>query len=125
MKQLCISVLSALFVAFAWMNQSANAEELHLGVSQDTIAITSSFNGTSLVIFGSVEGGDKIVQATTGYDVVVVLEGPEEPVSIRSKERILGIWVNANERRIDGLPGSYSVATTRPIDEIANSVTTE
>jgi uncharacterized protein (TIGR02186 family) len=99
------------------------AEELHLGVGRDQIRITSSFNGTDLTIFGSVEGGKPSIAIDNGYDLVVVLEGPQEPANVRLKERVLGIWVNTQGRVVSSAPGSYSLSTTRPFDEIAPDVT--
>ncbi|MEN0087598.1 MAG: TIGR02186 family protein, partial [Pseudomonadota bacterium] len=102
---------------------SALAEELHIGLGREEISIGSDFNGTDLTIFGSVENGLAKFGDTQHYDVVVELQGPSEMSEVRLKERVLGIWVNTKGRRVQAAPGSYSLSSTRPLDDIANAVT--
>ena len=56
------------------------------------------------------------------YDVVVVLSGPTEEVTVRRKEKILGIWANGASVVFGDVPSSYAYATTRPLFEIAEAV---
>jgi uncharacterized protein (TIGR02186 family) len=49
---------------------------------------------------------------------VITVEGPSEPVSVRRKNRKLGIWVNTASVEIDRAPSFYAVATTAPLGEI-------
>jgi uncharacterized protein (TIGR02186 family) len=94
------------------------AEDIISGVSTDLIQIQSDFTGTDVVIFGALEGTDP---ATTvnDYDVVVVLRGPEQDMTVRRKERVLGIWINREQINFADVPGYYFLATTRPIEAIA------
>jgi uncharacterized protein (TIGR02186 family) len=39
-------------------------------------------------------------------------------VVVRRKERILGIWINLESETFENVPVSYSVATTRPLQDI-------
>jgi uncharacterized protein (TIGR02186 family) len=94
--------------------------DVQIGLSSETVEITSSFDGTDIVIFGSIEGGDRALLEAKGYDVVVALFGPKEEVVVRRKERKLGIWVNGEAMRFSDVPSSYSVATTRALTEIAD-----
>ncbi|MEM1364180.1 MAG: TIGR02186 family protein [Pseudomonadota bacterium] len=115
-----------LAISFAWLClllPMAVAEELHIGLGRENISIGSDFNGTDLTIFGSVEDGLARFGDTQHYDVVVELLGPSEMSEVRLKERVLGIWVNTQGRRVQAAPGSYSVSTTRPLDDVANDVT--
>lgn len=116
-------VLALCLAALSLTASPASAEEVHIGLGRDEISIGSDFNGTDLTIFGSVEGGLARFGDTQHYDVVVELIGPSEMSEVRLKERVLGIWVNTQGRTVNAAPGSYSVSTTRPLDEIANEVT--
>jgi uncharacterized protein (TIGR02186 family) len=57
-------------------------------------------------------------------DIAVVVRGPSAPVTVRQKERIAGIWVNATGVRFESVPGFYAVSATRPITQIADERTT-
>jgi uncharacterized protein (TIGR02186 family) len=94
----------------------AVAEDLVSGVSQDIIQITSNYTGTDIVVFGAVEGA----QSAQGRDIVVVVRGPDEPVTVRRRTRIAGIWVNSDAARFEGLPTYYYLASTEPIARIAS-----
>ena len=93
----------------------ASAEDLVSGISQDTIQITSNYTGTDIVVFGAIERA----QMAQGRDIVVVVRGPEEPMTVRRKDRVAGVWVNRDAARFEGLPAYYYLASTRPVDKIA------
>jgi uncharacterized protein (TIGR02186 family) len=57
-------------------------------------------------------------------DIAVVVRGPAEPVTVRLKRRIAGIWLNTDSVRFESVPGFYSVVTTRPIEKLADDRTT-
>ncbi|MFQ5534134.1 MAG: TIGR02186 family protein [Sphingomonadales bacterium] len=104
-------------VAPAW---SAAASELVTDLSEHLIAITSSFHGTDLLLFGSVqESRDATTVTQGGADIVVVVRGPDQPVVVRRKARVAGIWVNRDALVFDNVPGYYSVLSNRPLSEIA------
>jgi uncharacterized protein (TIGR02186 family) len=91
------------------------AEDLVSGVSQDTIAITSNYTGTDIVVFGAIERGEK----PQGRDIVVVVRGPDTEMTVRRRDRVAGIWVNRDAARFEGLPGYYYLAATQPVNRIA------
>ena len=109
MKRLCL----ALFVLLA---APARAEDLVSGVSQDIIQITSNYTGTNIVVFGAIEGP----QAAQGRDIVVVVRGPDEPMTVRRRDRVAGVWVNRDAARFEGLPAYYYLASTAPLSRIAS-----
>jgi uncharacterized protein (TIGR02186 family) len=94
---------------------AAQAEDLVSGISQDIIQITSNYTGTNIVVFGAIEQA----QNAQGRDIVVVVRGPDEPMTVRRRDRIAGIWVNRDAARFEGLPAYYYLASTQPIDHIA------
>ncbi|TIL70069.1 MAG: TIGR02186 family protein, partial [Mesorhizobium sp.] len=84
------------------------------------VSITAGFSGADLTIFGSLENADPLVARQGRYDIVVVLEGPARPVVVRRKDRVLGIWINLESETFENVPVSYSVATTRPLQDVTD-----
>jgi uncharacterized protein (TIGR02186 family) len=94
-------------------------ETIQIGLSADTVSITSDFSGANLTIFGSIDNVDPVVAREGGYDVIVVLEGPARPVVVRLKERVFGMWINTEAETFVNVPFSYSMASTRQPQDIA------
>ena len=88
-------------------------------MSTRSVAITSGFTGTEIIIFGTVENSRQSSPESGTYDVVVVVEGTPAPVVVRRKSRIGGLWVNVRTIRFSSFPSYYAIASTRPVDEIA------
>lgn len=93
-------------------------EGLEIGTSTSEIAITSDFHGADLTIFGALSNTDQLLLAIGQYDVVVVLEGPREDATVRKKERVFGIWVNRRSMTFEAVPHSYSMSSSRGIDDL-------
>lgn len=94
-------------------------ESFEIGLSTSTISITSDFNGARLVVFGALDNADARLLRQQRYDIVVVLIGPRRPVVVREKERTFGIWINRGSETFESVPGSYALAATRPLADIA------
>lgn len=122
-------LLRPLLLALALGMSSAAAQEpaapapenIQIGLSTDRITITPDFSGADLTIFGAVENVDPLVSRQGRYDVVVVLEGPPRPTVVRRKDRILGMWINTESQAFVNVPASYSVATTRALQDITDA----
>jgi uncharacterized protein (TIGR02186 family) len=110
--------LSLLTAAVPAKAQIPLTEGIQIGLSTDNVSITAGFSGADLTIFGSLENPDPLVARQGRYDVIVVLEGPPKPVVVRRKDRVLGVWVNLDSETFENVPVSYSVATTRPLQDI-------
>lgn len=102
---------------------ASQPERIQIGLSIDHLSITSDFSGTDLTIFGALDNVDPLVSRQGRYDVVVVLEGPARPVLVRRKDRVLGMWINTESETFVNVPASYSVATTRNFQDIADPTT--
>ncbi|UVI40395.1 TIGR02186 family protein [Qipengyuania spongiae] len=91
-------------------------------VSQHEVQVRQGFTGTELLLFGAVLDP---AQRAAGqrYDIVVVLKGPSEPIRMREKERIGGIWINAESSDFRSAPSFFAIASTRPIDQIVDEKT--
>ncbi len=113
-----IRFLAAFWVLIAG---TATAEEIVLGLSQDEVAITATFEGSEILIFGAIR---RDVGATLEGDlgVIVTVAGPDKAVTVRRKDRRLGIWVNVEGVEIDVAPSFYAVATNAPLNEILDDV---
>jgi len=53
----------------------------------------------------------------------VVVKGPTQPVLVREKQKVAGIWVNAAHQRYSSAPSFYALASSRPIDRIVDERT--
>jgi uncharacterized protein (TIGR02186 family) len=93
-------------------------ESIQIGLSTNRIFITADFTGADLTIFGAIDNIDPLISRQGRYDIVVVLEGPVRPVVVRKKTRVLGVWVNTQSMTFVNVPSSYSVATTRALQDI-------
>ena len=83
-------------------------------VSQRRIDIIYSFTGAELLLFGAIVYPGGRVPAPAG-DVVVVIKGPAKSVLLREKQKIAGIWLNAESARFRSVPSFYAVASSRPL----------
>jgi len=99
---------------------SARAESIQMGVSVDMVPVASDFNGTDIVIFGSIEGADPTALARGEYDIALKVEGVLEEVIVRRKKRIAGIWINNAKHEYTNVPSFYSVLSSRALEEIAD-----
>ncbi len=80
-------------------------------LSAHLIAIRSNFTGTSLLIFGAIEEQG---------DIVVVVRGPPDTVTVRKKDRVAGMWLNRESVSFTELPAYYNLIASRPLFEIAS-----
>jgi uncharacterized protein (TIGR02186 family) len=99
--------------------QPGARESVEADVSARNIAVTSSFNGTEIVIFGAIDGSQQSSAESGYYDVIVVVEGIPARLVVRRKGNVAGLWLNTASATFDNVPSYYGVASTRPIDEIA------
>ena len=100
--------------------QPGARESVQADVSARTVSVTSSFNGTEIVIFGAVDNSQQPSAESGYYDVVIVVEGVPGRVVARRKNNVAGLWLNTSSATFDAVPSYYAVASTRPLDEIAS-----
>ena len=96
------------------------AEEVVLGLSQDEIAITTSFDGSEILIFGAVKREEPIPDGPP-LEVVVTVAGPSQPVMVRRKENRFGIWINTDAVEVDRAPSFYAVATSGLLRDVLSN----
>lgn len=91
-------------------------------VSQSEVQVQQGFTGTNLLLFGAIldPNGQR---AGREYDIVVVLKGPSEPITLREKDKVGGIWVNSESTDFRSAPAFFAVASSKPISEIVDEKT--
>ncbi|SFK83038.1 TIGR02186 family protein [Shimia haliotis] len=114
-------LLRAALFFLCMLSLPLRAEEVVLGLSQDKVAITATFDGSEILIFGAVKR-EAPIQSEPPLQVVIAVSGPSGPVTVRRKERKLGIWVNTESVDVDAAPSFYAVATSAPFSEVLSNV---
>ena len=115
LKRLALVILAPLLV-------SATEPKLVPDVSQREIQIQYSFTGAELLLFGAIlyPGGRLPAERA---DIAVVVKGPVEPIMVREKRKVAGIWVNVESERFRSAPSFYAVASSRPLAELVDERT--
>ena len=91
-------------------------------VSSRSIEIRYSFNGAQLLLFGAIlyPGGRAPAKP---LDIAVVVKGPVEPILVREKQKVAGIWMNADSHRFRSAPSFYAIASSRPVRDLVDERT--
>ncbi|MCR9071772.1 MAG: TIGR02186 family protein [Alphaproteobacteria bacterium] len=85
-------------------------QDLVADLSDHLVAITTGFTGADVLLFGAVEGEGEIV---------VTVTGPRGDVTVRRKERVVGVWANVEAVTFANVPAFYAVAATKPLESVA------
>lgn len=96
-------------------------ERVEADVSTRSVAVTSSFVGTEIIIFGSVDNSRQPTAESGLYDIAIVIEGTPTPIVARKKSRVAGLWINTASLTFEDVPSYYAIASTRPIEEITDA----
>jgi uncharacterized protein (TIGR02186 family) len=102
---------AVILVLVAALAGHAGAQTLTADLSSHVIGITTGFVGADLVLFGS---------ADKPGDVIVIVRGPPTELTVRRKEKILGVWINGSSAVFRDAPSFYAVAASHPLAEIAS-----
>ena len=91
-------------------------------ISSRRIEIRYSFSGAQLLLFGAIlYPGGRVPRKPA--DVIVVLKGPVEPILVREKQKIAGIWMNVDDNRFRSAPSFYAVASSAPVRQLVDERT--
>ena len=99
------SILLALAAFFALSGQRDPI--LVPEVSQHEIQVRQGFTGTELLLYGAILDPSGI-RAGRDYDIVVVLKGPTQSIRLREKQKIAGVWVNADSSDFRSAPSFFA-----------------
>lgn len=92
-------------------------EHVVAGMSTEAVGITANFNGSEILVYGAIRR-ERPIPTGRPLDIILTLEGPAQPVTVRRKERRFGIWVNTEQVKIGAAPSLYIVATSGPLNDI-------
>ena len=114
--------LALLALAAAPVLAAAEKPVLVPDISARRVDIRYTFTGAQLLLFGAIVYPGGRPPSDTA-DIAVVLRGPVQPILLREKQKIAGIWMNADSNRFRSAPSYYSVASSRPISELVDNRT--
>ncbi|HEY5723682.1 MAG TPA: TIGR02186 family protein [Allosphingosinicella sp.] len=100
----------------------ASETKLVPDVSQRDIEIRYSFTGAELLLFGAILYPNGRAPAERA-DIAVVIKGPVQPLVLREKQKVAGIWMNVESARFRSAPSFYAVASSRPLSELIDERT--
>jgi uncharacterized protein (TIGR02186 family) len=119
-----LTIASAALAVMIGAAPPAAAERLVTSISRHQVMVTSSFTGTEIVLFGTIEPDTPASRrraSVGGYDLTAVVTGPKQTVVTRKKERVLGIWTNTDSRTFVNAPSYLAILSTRPADQFASA----
>ncbi len=111
------AVIRVALLALALAGPARADETIVTGLSQNRVSITADFVGSEILVYGAVKR-DAPAPEGSPLEVIVTVEGPAAPVTVRRKERVAGIWINNASVRVDSAPSFFAVATTGPLSHI-------
>lgn len=97
---------------------SADGPRVIASLSQNAVSITTDFSGSEIFVYGAIERERPIDESDDGLGVIITVQGPTSPVTVRKKDRVFGVWANAESAVIDSAPSFYALASTAPLAEI-------
>lgn len=119
MRWLGIFALLLAFVA------PVQAERLVSQVSNDTVEITSSFDGERLSFFGTIapDAGSTQKYVEGPFNVVIVVLGPTQNRVARQKTNVLGVWLNTDQVEFSNFPSYFHVLSSARLTDITDITT--
>lgn len=91
-------------------------------VSARTIEIRYSFTGAQLLLFGAILYPGGRVPSDEAH-IAVVVKGPVQPIVVREKHKIAGVWMNADSHRFQSAPSFYAIASSEPMASLVDERT--
>ncbi len=113
MRAVLLLILTLLAAPIAWAQESVVT-----GISTESIALTANYDGSEIFVFGAVRRDAPIPEDMPPLGIIITLKGPERLVTVRRKDRRLGVWLNTETVRIRDAPSFYAIASTGPINDL-------
>ncbi|HLV82962.1 MAG TPA: TIGR02186 family protein [Devosia sp.] len=103
----------------------AHAERLVSQMSNESIEITSSFDGERMSFFGMIapDAGSEQKFVTGPFHVVIVVLGPTQDRVAREKTHNFGIWFNTDQVEFDNFPSYLHVLSSSRLNDISDVTT--
>lgn len=100
-------------ILFLALPAYAQRVPLTLDLAEDHVDITTGFDGTRLVVYGT---------TSSRGDIIISLFGPERTMVVRRKDRVMGAWINAQSVEFHRVPGYYDYARTNSIRSMSPEI---
>lgn len=94
----------------------AAAESIVAGLSDSAVAITTDFSGSEIMVFGAVKR-EAPLRSDAPLRVIVTVEGPDTPLTLRRKDHRFGIWMNSASVKLPAVPSFFALASSAPLDQ--------
>lgn len=100
---------------------AARSIEIESDLSTHYVEIRTNFQGADITVFGGVFGrSEPAIGQAEPIDLIVVVRGPPQEIEIRRKGRTGLIWANTESLSARRVPSFYSIASTKPLAQIAD-----
>lgn len=96
---------------------AAHAATIDIALTDDQIAVDTSFAGARLTLFGAITGLDDN-NTTDNIDIVLAVRGPATQFQVRQIEKNNLIWTPGQPHRVTDAPGLYLTYSTQPVGDI-------
>ena len=110
-KKLSLANSILLIIFIFLISNSIYAEKAYFDLSQDEINIKTNFTGQELILFGLIE---------PGHDIIIVVKGPADQLTVRNKKRLLGFWFNTSSVTFVNVPKVYFISSYKKIENLLN-----
>lgn len=118
----CERAIMALVAALVAIHApQARAEDLVLTLSTREVAITSTYSGADVTVFGIIERDAQTIARPGGYEVVASVAGPPGDLVLQQKDRFGPIWLTASRKRFAKIPLFFATLSGRPIEEAVSA----
>ena len=79
-----------------------HAEEVEVDLTSHHVAVEYDFSGANITLFGAAVG-ELSRNGDEPPDVIIAVRGPSRTTRVHRKERIAGIWINAETKSFEPL----------------------
>jgi uncharacterized protein (TIGR02186 family) len=101
----------------------ARSEDLVVALSTREVAITSTYTGAEISLFGLIERDARTIARSGTYDVVASVQGPRGEILLQRKDQFGPLWLTDLRRRFVQMPLFFSLLSGRPLAEVADDET--
>ena len=110
MKKIIIFLFVLVEVSFSGILVQAN-DAIVGGLSNNNIAINTNFDGSDILIFGSIKRANN--KRLIPSDIIIEIIGPRIPIIVRKKRKKFFIWINSDPIKIDESPSFYALLSSQ------------
>lgn len=126
MRTRASGVMALLFIGLGLLTggaRIARSEELVVALSTREVAITSTYTGAEITLFGLIERDARTIARSGIYDVVASVQGPRGEILLQRKDQFGPLWLTDLRRRFVQIPLFFSLLSARPLSNVADAET--